>query len=166
MPSASVAELLELGCHHEQQHQELLLTDILHLFSQNPLRPAYKDPATGQAKANTSERLGYKAFADGVVEIGHSGEGFGFDCEGPRHRVFLEPFRLADRLVTNQEWLEFISDGGYRDARLWLSEGWAKVRAEGWSMPLHWQNRDGEFWTLTFGSSTVQADVVIGGLIS
>ena len=149
MPSASVAELLELGCHHEQQHQELLLTDILHLFSQNPLQPAYKDPATGQAKANTSERLGYKAFAGGVVEIGHSGEGFGFDCEGPRHRVFLEPFRLADRLVTNQEWLEFISDGGYRDARLWLSEGWAKVRAEGWSMPLYWEKRDDEFWTMT-----------------
>src|ERR1700685_524968 len=83
-PSAGVVELLELGCHHEQQHQELLLTDILHLFLQNPWQPAYQDPATGQAKANTSERPGYKAFAGGVVEIGHSGEGFGFDCEGPR----------------------------------------------------------------------------------
>jgi len=149
MPSADVAELVELGCHHEQQHQELLLTDILHLFSQNPLQPAYKDPDRSRVNAAVSRPSAYKGFAGGVVEIGHSGEGFGFDCEGPCHRVFLEPFQLADRLVTNGEWLEFISDEGYSDARLWLSEGWAKVRAEGWSMPLYWRKKDDEFWTMT-----------------
>jgi ergothioneine biosynthesis protein EgtB len=149
MPSADVAELLELGCHHEQQHQELLLTDILHLFSQNPTRPVYKDAAPSRAEANNSGPPAYKPIVGGVVKIGHDGEGFAFDCEGPRHRVYLESFQLADRLVTNQEWLEFISDGGYLDPRLWLSEGWAKVRAEGWSMPLYWEKRDDEFRTMT-----------------
>jgi ergothioneine biosynthesis protein EgtB len=148
-PSADVADLLELGCHHEQQHQELLLTDILHLFSQNPLQPAYKDAAPSQARASILGSPAYKAFAGGIVEIGHNGEGFAFDCEGPSHRVFLEAYQLADRLVTNQEWFEFISDGGYQDARLWLSEGWGKVRAEGWSAPLYWESRDDEFWTMT-----------------
>jgi ergothioneine biosynthesis protein EgtB len=147
--SASVIELLELGCHHEQQHQELLLTDILHLFSQNPLQPAYKEPERSGASAIISRAIAYEGFAGGVVEIGHDGQGFAFDCEGPCHRVFLEPFQLGDRLVNNGEWLEFISDGGYSDARLWLSEGLAKVRAEGWCMPLYWQKRDDEFWTMT-----------------
>ena len=101
------------GCHHEQQHQELLLTDILHLFSQNPMRPAYKKPALSQAEVNTSGRPAYRPFVGGIVKIGHDGEGFAFDCEGPRHRIYLELFRLADRLVTNQEWVEFIFDGGY-----------------------------------------------------
>jgi ergothioneine biosynthesis protein EgtB len=150
MPSITgVAELLKLGCNHEQQHQELLLTDILHLFSQNPTRPAYKESAHSQLPAHVSDPPAYKAIVGGVVKIGHNGEGFAFDCEGPSHRVFLESFRLANRLVTNQEWVEFISDGGYRDARLWLSEGWAKVRAEDWSMPLYWEKRDDEFWTMT-----------------
>jgi ergothioneine biosynthesis protein EgtB len=147
--STSVVELLELGCHHEQQHQELLLTDILHLFSQNPLQPAYKNPERSGVRSTVSRPIGYKGYAGGVVEIGHDGQGFSFDCEGPCHRVFLEPFQLADRLTTNGEWLEFISDGGYSDARLWLSEGWAKVGAEGWSMPLYWQKRNDEFWTMT-----------------
>ncbi len=148
-PPASVVELLELGCNHEQQHQELLLTDILHLFSQNPLHPTYKQPETVQLRATIPAPAQYKPFAGGVVEIGHSGDGFAFDCEGPCHRVFLEPYQLANRLVTNAEWIEFISDRGYLDARLWLSEGLAKVRAEGWSMPLYWEKRDDEFWTMT-----------------
>jgi ergothioneine biosynthesis protein EgtB len=148
-PSASVAELIELGCHHEQQHQELLLTDILHLFSQNPLRPAYKNPGPARVESSPTAPPAYNAFEGGALEIGHEGEGFAFDSEGPRHRVFLGPFQLADRLVTNREWLEFIADGAYRNARLWLSEGWAKVRAEGWSMPLYWEKRDDEFWTMT-----------------
>jgi len=148
-PLAAVAELLELGCHHEQQHQELLLTDILHLFSQNPLRPAYREVDGPHIEARGPAPAAYKPFAGGVVEIGHNGEAFAYDCEGPRHRVFLEPFNLADRLVTNQEWREFIADGGYLDPRLWLSEGWAKVRAEGWSAPLYWEKRDDEFWTMT-----------------
>jgi ergothioneine biosynthesis protein EgtB len=147
--STSAVELLELGCHHEQQHQELLLTDILHLFSQNPLQPAYKNPERSGVSPTGSRPIAYKGFAGGVVEIGHDGQGFAFDCEGPCHRVFLEPFQLADRLTTNGEWLEFISDGGYSDAKLWLSEGWARVGAEGWSMPLYWQKRDNEFWTMT-----------------
>ena len=149
-PAAAAAGLLELGCHHEQQHQELLLTDILHLFSQNPTGPAYKDADTLSTR---SEFVGAEPrilpIVGGIVKIGHEGEGFAFDCEGPCHRVFLESFQLADRLVTNREWVEFISDGGYLDARLWLSEGWAKVRAEGWSMPLYWEKRDDEFWTMT-----------------
>jgi ergothioneine biosynthesis protein EgtB len=148
-PSANLIELLELGCNHEQQHQELLLTDILHLFSQNPLRPIYKAPAASQGNTAIPSAAEYKPFVGGLVEIGHNGDGFGFDCEGPCHRVFLEPFQLANRLVTNAEWIEFISDHGYSDARLWLSDGWAKVRAEGWSMPLYWEKRDDEFWTMT-----------------
>jgi ergothioneine biosynthesis protein EgtB len=148
-PSTSVVELLELGCNHEQQHQELLLTDILHLFSQNPLRPAYRKPEASMGKAAIPGPAQYKQFVGGVVEIGHNDDGFGFDCEGPCHRVFLEPFQLANRLVTNAEWVEFISDRGYSDARLWLSDGWAKARTEGWSAPLYWEKRDGEFWTMT-----------------
>jgi ergothioneine biosynthesis protein EgtB len=149
MSTPDIAELLELGCHHEQQHQELLLTDILHLFSQSPLRPAYQEAAAALTELRVLEPTTYVPFAGGIVEIGHDGAGFAFDCEGPRHRVFLEAFQLADRLVTNREWLEFILDSGYLDARLWLSEGWAKVRAEGWSAPLYWEKRDDEFWTMT-----------------
>jgi len=148
-PPAAVATLIELGCQHEQQHQELLLTDILHLFAQNPLRPAYKDPVPIAVEQAVTGAPGYVAFEGGLVEIGHGQRGFAFDCERPRHRVFLEPFRLADRLVTNAEWMEFIADGGYRNALLWLSEGWASVQAEAWSMPLYWEERDGEYSTMT-----------------
>jgi len=148
-PPAAVATLIELGCQHEQQHQELLLTDILHLFAQNPLRPAYKDPAPIAVEQAVTGAPGYVAFEGGLVEIGHGLRGFAFDCERPRHRVFLEPFRLADRPVTNAEWMEFIADGGYRNALLWLSEGWASVQAEAWSMPLYWEERDGEYSTMT-----------------
>jgi ergothioneine biosynthesis protein EgtB len=138
----AVAELIELGCHHEQQHQELLLTDILHLFAQNPLHPAYKEP---EPLAVSSDEPGEAAF----VAFGHNGDGFAFDSEGPRHRTLIEPCRLADRLVTNGEWLAFMADGGYRDPLLWLSEGWATVCAEGWAMPLYWEDRDGEYWSMT-----------------
>jgi len=148
LPTA-VAELIELGCHHEQQHQELLLTDILHLFAQNPLLPAYKAPGPVAVEISAAGAPGFKSFAGGVVEIGHQGEGFSFDCEGPRHRVLVEPFRLADRAVTNREWVEFMSDGGYRNPLLWLSEGWTTLQAEGWSAPLYWHERDGDWWTMT-----------------
>lgn len=148
-PSPAVAELVELGCHHEQQHQELLLTDILHLFAQNPLRPAYKDPGPVAVENDASAPARYRSYEGGIVEIGHDGEGFAFDCEGPRHRALIEPFRLADRLVTNGEWMAFIADGGYRDPLLWLSAGWATILAQRWSMPLYWQERDGEYWTMT-----------------
>lgn len=148
-PPSEVTELVELGCHHEQQHQELLLTDILHLFAQNPLRPAYKDPGPIGVDPGVDQSLSYKPLEGGLIEIGHNGEGFAFDCEGPRHRVFLEPFRLADRLVTNREWIEFISGGGYRNPLLWLSEGWAKACSENWTMPLYWFKRDDEYWSMT-----------------
>lgn len=148
-PGPDVMELIELGCHHEQQHQELLLTDVLHLFAQNPLRPAYKDPGPLAVGATTPDEARYRDFDGGIVEIGHDGQGFSFDCEGPRHRTLLEPYRLADRPVTNGEWMEFIADGGYRNPLLWLSEGWATAQARGWDKPLYWESRDGEYWTMT-----------------
>ena len=148
-PPAQVAELIELGCHHEQQHQELLLTDILHLFSQSPLRPAYKTSGASAAGASAWTPLEYKLFDGGLVGVGHGDQGFAFDCEGPSHRVFIEPFKLATRLVTNKEWLEFMADDGYRNPLLWLSEGWAKVRERDWVCPLYWEERSGEWWSMT-----------------
>jgi ergothioneine biosynthesis protein EgtB len=149
----AVAELIELGCNHEQQHQELLLTDILHLFAQSPLRPAYKDP--GPIAVGKIDRLpaNYRAVDGGVIEIGHDGDGFAFDCEGPRHRALIEPFELADRLVTNGEWMEFMADGGYRTPLLWLSAGWATVQSEGWTAPLYWDERDDGYWSTTLRGS-------------
>ncbi|HEY0437705.1 MAG TPA: DinB family protein, partial [Phenylobacterium sp.] len=121
---ADLAPLIDLGLAHEEQHQELILMDILHLFAQSPLNPAYappKVPPTQRAPA----ALEFVRFEGGLVEIGHRGDEFAFDNEAPRHRVWLEPFELADRLVTNAEWLGFMADGGYRRPELWLSEGWA-----------------------------------------
>ncbi|MBF5089493.1 ergothioneine biosynthesis protein EgtB [Novosphingobium sp. NBM11] len=138
-----VLALVELGCHHEQQHQELLLTDILHAFAQNPLEwaiwPHAETPGTAPAP------IGWIQNAGGVVEIGHSGRGFAFDCEGPRHQTMLAPHSLADRRVTNGEWIEFIRDGGYRDPRLWLADGWAWVQAQAITAPLYWRENDGAF---------------------
>jgi len=131
------AELLDLGLAHEEQHQELVLMDILHLFAQSPLSPAFAPPRAAPAAAPGP--MAYVDFPGGLVEIGHDGEGFAFDNEGPRHRVWLEPFRLAERLVTNAEWLEFMADGGYERPEFWLSEGWALVRAEGWRAPVYWR---------------------------
>jgi ergothioneine biosynthesis protein EgtB len=147
-PSAEAEALIELGCHHERQHQELLLTDILHLFAQNPLRPAYvARPEAAADRESAAPR--FVGFPGGLAEIGAEGEGFAFDCERPRHRVVLTPYRLADRLATNGDWLEFIADGGYRQPLLWMSEGWAKRCAEDWSAPLYRERRDDEFWTMT-----------------
>lgn len=148
-PAPRVAELIELGCHHEQQHQELLLTDILHLFAQNPLRPAYENATPLAIEPDGSEALTFETRSGGIVNIGHDGAGFAFDCEGPRHAEVIEPFRLADRLVTNREWIEFISDGGYRNPLFWLSEGLAKARAESWEAPLYWEKHEGQYWTMT-----------------
>jgi ergothioneine biosynthesis protein EgtB len=142
------AELIELGLHHEQQHQELLLTDILHLFAQSPIKPAYRDPAPLAVRPAARE-TGWVAFDGGIVEIGHAGLGFAYDCEGPRHQALIRPFRLADRCVTNGEWIAFISDGGYRNPLLWLSDGWAQVLEQGWGAPLYWEERDGEWWSMT-----------------
>lgn len=144
-----IMELVELGCHHEQQHQELLLTDILHLFSQNPLKPAYKDPEPIAVDHSSAAPLAWHQFDGGIVEIGHRGDGFHFDCEAPRHRALLEPYALAHRQVTNGEWIEFIEDDGYRQPLHWLSAGWEAVKSAGWSMPFYWEARDGDYWSMT-----------------
>lgn len=136
-----IARLIELGLAHEEQHQELLLTDILHAFSCNPTDPAYVSP-----KACASEGaapLGWVEVPGGVHMIGHRTAGFAFDNEGPAHDVLLRPTRLADRLVTNGEWQAFIADGGYGRPDHWLSDGWATVAAEGWTAPMYWEDRDG-----------------------
>lgn len=141
-------ERIELGCHHEMQHQELLLTDLLHAYSFNPLRPAYKAPEP-LAVSGPPAASGWRAFDGGIHEIGHDGDGFAFDAEGPRHEALLRPFRLATRPVTNGDWIAFIEDGGYADATHWLSDGWATVQREGWSAPGYWWQEDGAWWSLS-----------------
>jgi ergothioneine biosynthesis protein EgtB len=133
-----IATLVELGMQHEQQHQELLLTDIKHALWCNPLQPAYRAPIPS-AVANTVP-LRFVDGHGGIVDIGHRGEGFAFDNETPRHRTLLQPHALANRLVTNAEYLAFVREGGYREPGLWLSEGWATVQREGWKHPLYWQD--------------------------
>ena len=135
-------DLIDLGIAHEQQHQELLLTDILHLFAANPLQPAVYAAAPGPAVAPIP---GFDRHPGGIVTIGHGGDDFAFDCEGPRHRVLLRPFALARSCVTNADWSAFIADGGYRTASLWLSDGWAWVQRDGVAAPLYWDDADGEF---------------------
>ncbi len=144
LPEAA-RELVALGCHHEEQHQELFVTDILHLFSENPLEPALFAPEP-KAPVAMPGPIGWIEGRAGIVEVGHDGQGFAFDCEGPRHQALLHPHALADRTVTNAEWMTFIEDGGYRDPRLWLSDGWAWVKGEGIAAPLYWEERDGG-WT-------------------
>lgn len=125
-----------LGLNHEQQHQELLLTDIQHLFSLNPLKPAYRETAAGASGSLVP--LQYLEGIEGVAQIGHAGDGFAYDNETPRHRELLHPHAIANRCVTNAEFREFIDDGGYRNPLLWLSDGWDAVRREGWAHPLYW----------------------------
>ena len=133
--------MIELGLHHEQQHQELILTDLKHLLSRNPLKPAYQKqwPLT-PIRARARRWIG---FAGGLHEIGHAGTGFAFDNETPRHRVWLEDFEIASHPVTHGDFLDFIDDGGYQRPELWLSAGWDLVRARGWQAPLYWVRRDG-----------------------
>ena len=139
------AAVLEIGLHHEQQHQELILTDVKHMLGANPLRPVYAErAATFPGAAVPPAR--WIRHEPGVRRIGHDGEGFAFDNEGPVHRVFLEAFEIADRPVTNGEYLEFLRDGGYRRPELWLSAGWNTVRSEGWSAPLYWETDGGAEW--------------------
>lgn len=142
---APALALVELGLNHEQQHQELLLTDALHLFAQNPLEPAMWAPAAKVPVAMPGP-IGWMEGPAGLVEIGHDGQGFAFDCEGPRHSVWLAPHALANRTMTNAEWIAFVEDGGYREPRHWLSEGWAWVTRERIAAPLYWEKRDGA-WT-------------------
>jgi ergothioneine biosynthesis protein EgtB len=133
---ATLAPLIALGLAHEQQHQELLLTDIKHAFSKHPFAPAYQPPP-GFTRHDPPP-MGFVDFEGGIAEIGHDGHGFAFDNEGPRHRVLLHPFRLATRPVTCGEYLEFMADGGYARPDFWLSDGWALVQREGWQTPLYW----------------------------
>ena len=148
-PAPEAMRLVELGLHHEQQHQELLLTDIHHALSLNPLRPAYGRPAPPSARP--APPLRFLGFDGGVYSIGADGSSFSYDNERPRHRVFLERFELASRAVTCGEYLEFISDGGYRRPELWLSDGLAEVRSKGLRAPLFWEERDGSWSAFTLG---------------
>jgi ergothioneine biosynthesis protein EgtB len=134
----ALAPLIALGVAHEQQHIELLLTDIKHALFQNPLGPAMWEGAPPPAAAPVAP-VGWHQHPGGIAMVGHHGDSFAFDNEGPRHRVLLEPFALADRLVTNGEWDAFIADGGYRDARLWLADGWGWVQREGIAAPMYWR---------------------------
>lgn len=145
-----VASRLALGVQHEQQHQELLLTDIKHIFAMNPLHPVYKphrlkeSSSTGGASA-----LNWLPYRGGLSEIGHAGDGFHFDNEAPRHQVLLQDYALADRLVTNREYLEFVEQGAYERSDLWLADGWNTVRQEGWQAPLYWVKQDGQWQVMT-----------------
>ena len=146
------AKLVELGLQHEQQHQELLLTDMLHAFAQSPLAPAvlpdWREPLGADGSTHFIDCPG------GMARIGQQGAAFCFDNETPEHDVYLQPYQLASRLVRNGDWLEFIADGGYRTPTLWMSDGWACVQANGWSAPLYWREGDGGWWQMGLGGLT------------
>src|SRR6185437_10902932 len=139
---AAVAPLIELGLNHEEQHQELLRMDIKHVLSLNPLQPGYG--AAPPRSPRQAPPLQWLSFEGGLRQIGHDGAGFAFDNENPRHKLWLEPFRLATRLATCGDYLAFIEAGGYRRPEFWLSDGWAAVQAQGWAAPLYWREGEGE----------------------
>jgi ergothioneine biosynthesis protein EgtB len=154
---AASAPLVELGLHHEQQHQELLLMDAKHMLSCNPLKPAY-DRAGPPAPPRASP-VEWRGRKGGLVEIGHDGAGFAFDNEGPRHKVWLDPFAIASRPVSNGEYLAFIEDGGYRRPEFWLAAGWECVTGRGWEGPLYWEKIDGRWHVFTLhGLAPMRAD--------
>ena len=152
-----IEPILVLGIHHEQQHQELLLTDIKHVFAQNPLYPIFRQTRTHRpALASGGTRapalpapVHFVSFNEAIVEIGHDGRGFAYDNEGPRHRALVPAFSLASRLVTNGEYLAFMEDGGYKRPEFWLSLGWTTVNEQRWEAPLYWVKRDGRWWNFT-----------------
>ena len=148
---AAIFPVVEVGLHHEQQHQELLLTDILHAFAQNPTRPAYDSHWQWPDGAPHGDGVAADVRLAGVHSIGAEGDGFSFDNERPAHRIFLEPVRVARKLVTNGEWLEFMADSGYTKPGLWLSDGWAVVEAENWNAPGYWRLIDGAWFSMTLG---------------
>ena len=155
-----VAGIVTLGCHHEMQHQELMITDLLHGLSFNPLLPVYRDPEPLPVPSEAA--LTWTTHDGGLREIGHHGAAFAYDCESPRHKTWLEPFALADRPVTNRDWIAFMADGGYADARHWLMEGHAVREREGWDHPLYWWDQDGEWWTYTLrGPQPVALDAPV-----
>ena len=142
------AALVELGIHHEQQHQELLLTDVLSLFSCGPLKPAYREAKPGVA-VSSALPLAFTPFDGGIVEVGHAGSGFAYDNEGPRHEALIRPFKLANRCVTNGEWIDFIEDGGYATPTLWLADGWNTIKAEEWQGPLYFEEAQGGYMQMS-----------------
>ena len=144
--AGDVAGIVELGINHEQQHQELILMDIKHVLSLNPLKPAYRS-ATGATSGRVDD-VHWVHHPGGLVDIGHDGAGFAFDNEGPRHRELLRPFLIADRPVTCAEWLAFMGDGGYDRPEFWMSDGWAAVNQNGWRAPLYWESEDGKDWSV------------------
>ena len=146
---ASLVPLLEVGFHHEQQHQELMLTDILHAFAQNPIPPAF-DP-DWRFPAGTSDGDGIVMLNEGIHTIGHAGDSFHFDNEKPSHRALVGPVKLARNLVTNAEWLGFMQAGGYREAKFWLMDGFAQATDDGWEAPGHWRLVNGEWHIMTLG---------------
>ncbi|THD42825.1 MAG: ergothioneine biosynthesis protein EgtB [Bradyrhizobium sp.] len=147
---AQAQELVALGCHHEEQHQELLLTDLLHLFAQNPLSPAVWPPSQRRAQPAPAPLVWIEG-REGPAEIGHDGRGFAFDCEGPRHKVWLSRHALADRLITNGEWRAFIEAGGHGEAKFWLSDGWSWRRDNAIEAPLYWRRDESGKWSHQFG---------------
>jgi ergothioneine biosynthesis protein EgtB len=139
-----LAPVIEIGLNHEQQHQELFVTDIKHVFSVNPLHPVYSEKEF--PVVNKTPELKWIKFQEGLYEIGHGIESFCYDNETPKHREFLSGFELGSRLVTNKEYLQFIEDGGYRDTTLWLSDGWTTAEREHWEAPMYWEMKDGQWW--------------------
>ncbi|NKB68327.1 MAG: ergothioneine biosynthesis protein EgtB [Candidatus Latescibacteria bacterium] len=146
---ATFAQLLVLALNHEQQHQELLLTDLKFILACNPEKPTYRRDL--KAAAAALPPLQFISCAGGLYDIGWRGECFAYDNEGPPHQVFLADYALANRPVSNGEYLDFVRDGGYADFRHWLEDGWRTVEQEGWQMPLYWEERDGEYWDFTLG---------------
>lgn len=155
---ADVAGVVEVGLNHEQQHQELLLTDIKHVLSCNPLSPVYREGERG-AGHSRGGKAGWRGFEEGLYWVGHEGAGFAFDNEGPRHRAFLEGFEIRDRPVTCGEYLEFMKDGGYERPEFWLSMGWQAVREQGWRAPLYWRERESGGWRLFTMGGLLEIDL-------
>lgn len=149
---AAIESLVQIGLHHEQQHQELIVTDIKHGLLQNPLDPIYAPGAAAPVEHAKPERA-WVDFDGGVVDIGHAGDGFAYDNEGPAHRALVHPFRLASELITAGEYLEFVEDGGYTAPHLWLSDGWDAVQREGWRAPLYWFREGGGWRQRTLGGA-------------
>jgi ergothioneine biosynthesis protein EgtB len=145
-----LADLNILGLHHEQQHQELLLTDIKHILALNPLHPIYRDDLQVQLGA-TDSTFEWLTYPGGLYQIGHAGDEFAFDNESPRHQTYLRDYQLGSRLVTNGEYLEFMRAGGYQQSKYWLAEGWMTVQTCQWQAPLYWESIDGEWWVMTLG---------------
>lgn len=144
-----LSQIVETGLNHEQQHQELLLTDIKHVFSVNPLKPVYRGQIRKEDQGGDTVDMEWLSFDGGIQSVGHDGKGFSYDNERPRHRVYLEPFEIASRPVTVGEYLQFMEDGGYETPLLWLSDGWNEVESQDWDGPLYWEKREDGWWMMT-----------------